>query len=152
MNRQYVQSIVEPLTKVVGVDKVRLSLALAVGIAYSLPLPAQNVENPASWFQEQYRWKVSQFVSEFNERYLLDIHLVQSGIQEIWLGRYRACHIHDRAEIQAVLEGRTPASQFLSQYNDAGADYAVVAHAAFLLQDKITPVILDMTRPDADVK
>lgn len=152
MNRQYVQDIVEPLTKVVGIDKIRVSLALTVGIGYSLPLPNSAVENPAEWFQEQYRWKVAQFISEFNERYLLDLHLVQSGVQEVWLGRYRACHVHSQAEIEAVLNGNTPASLFLAQYSDAGADYSAIAHAAFLLQDKITPVILDMTRPGAVVK
>lgn len=152
MNRQFVQSIVEPLTKVVGVDKVRLSLALAVGLGYSLPLPNSAVENPAEWFTEQYRWKITQFVSEFNERFLLDISLVQSGVQEVWLGRYRACHVHSQAEVEAVLTGNTPAAVFLAQFAGDGMDYAVIANAAFLLQDKLSPVILDMTRPDAAVK
>lgn len=152
MNRQFVQDIVEPLTKVVGVDKVRLSLALAIGLGYALPLPNAAVENPAVWYQEQYRWKVTQFVSEFNERFLVDINLVQAGVHEVWLGRYRACHVHTQAEVEAVVTGNTPAAVFLAQYAGDGMDYSVVANAAFLLKDKITPVILDMSRPGAAVK
>lgn len=152
MNRQFVQDIVEPLSKVVGIDKVRVSLALAVALGYSLPVPAASIEHPAEWFNDQYRWKLSQFVSEFNERFLIDVQLVIAGTQEVWLGRYRSFHLKDPAQIQALLSGTTPASAFLAQYNTDASDYSVLAHAAFLLQDKITPVILDMTKPNSDVK
>lgn len=152
MNRQYVQGIVEPLTKVVGIDKIRVSLALAVAIGYSLPVPATQEQEAVEWFQDQYRWKLHQFVGEFNERFLIDTQMVISGAQEIWLGRYRAVHVRDVTQIESILTGQTPASVFLAQYNSNESDFNTIAHAAFLLQDKITPVILDMTNPNATVK
>lgn len=152
MNRQFIQDIVEPLTKVAGTDKTRVSLAMALAIGYALPVPNQGTEDAATWYQNEYRWKVQQFVGEFNERFLIDTTVVIDGAREVWLGRYRQCFVHDRQVMEDTLGGKTPAVVFLGQYEDSLRDQAVIAEAAFLLHGKIIPVILDMTNPGALVK
>lgn len=152
MNRQYVQDIVESMTKVVGVDKNRVSMAVALAIGYALPLPGQGVAEPDTFYRDEYRWKVQQFVSEFNERYLLDTTLVISGAQEVWRSRYMANFVHDRTVIEQALSGVTAASLFINQYDDSVESKRIIAEAAYLIHGQITPVILDMGKTGPDAK
>lgn len=152
MNRQYVQEIVDGLTKSVGMDKERVSIALAISLAYSLALPRESTDVPGEWYDQQYRWKVQQFVSEFNERYLLDVHLVIAGAKEIWLGRYGTLFIKDRQQILDVLTGQSCAFKFITEYEYSTADADILSQAAVLISDKVLPVINDMTNPSALVK
>lgn len=152
MNRQYVQDIVDALTKTVGLDKERVSLAMAISIGYSMEPPKENISNPGEWYDQQYRWKIQQFVSEFNERYLLDVHLVISGAKEIWLGRFNSIFVKDRQHVVDLLTGQSTALKFVTRYDYSPADSDLIAQASILVADKITPVINEMTNPDALVK
>lgn len=152
MNRQYVQDIVDALTKTVGLDKERVSLAMAIAVAFSLELPTEINKNPGEWYDQQYRWKIQQFVSEFNERYLLDVHMVISGAKEIWLGRYGSLFIKDREQVLDLLTGQNSALKFVTRYDYSASDAELIARAAILISDKVLPTINDMTNPNALVK
>lgn len=149
MNRQYVQEIVSALTKTVGLDKERISIAIAIAIGYSMAQPKEVTVHPGEWYDQQYRWKIQQFVSEFNERYLLDVHLAISGAKEIWLGRYGMLFIKDRQQVIDLLTGQSCALKFITQYEYSPADADLIAQAAILVSEKIIPVINEMTNPNA---
>lgn len=152
MNRQYVQDIVNGLTKTVGLDKQRVSIALAIAIGYSLDVPKERIEMATEWYDQQYRWKVQQFVAEFNERYLIDVHLVISGAKEIWLARYSALYIQGQQQVVDLLTGKSTATRFITEYDYSEQDAAVIGQASVLITDKIIPVINEMTNPNATVK
>lgn len=137
MNRQFVQEITTTLTKQVGLNRRLASPALALSIAFALPLPNGAVEDPASFYVEHYESKVRAFANDFNERFLIDIGAVIEGTREVWINRYRFVHIHDEAQISAVMNGLNPIAQFLSGFEQTVEESALIVKAIALLRPQI---------------
>ena len=137
MNRQFVQGIVDSLSQTVGADKERISLALSIGIAYSLGLPPSGSEAPADYYTQNFQFKVQQFVAEFNERFLLDVSMVIAGVKSIWMSRYNQIHLKNVGQVSEPIKGESPVRKFVTKFEVTDQDVNVIAQAALLVSDRV---------------
>lgn len=134
MNRALVQELVSPLTLSLGSDKTRVSLALAVSLAYILPVPAERSKNAEIFFVENYMTKVNRFISTFNERFLIETETVSDAVRTIWQTRYQYVYLPGVADMLAMNKKACPIADYLAGFNlDAETTDKVCATAITLM-------------------
>lgn len=63
--------------------------ALALAMAYALPLPTGAVENVEIYFTQNFRAETNRIISKVNEREPLNVPAIQSLTMGLWKTRYR---------------------------------------------------------------
>lgn len=149
MNRQFVQGIVDSLSQSLGTDKERISLALSIGVAYSLELPPSNVDKPLDWYVQTYQFRVQQFVSEFNERFLLDVPLIINGVKTIWVSRFNQIHLKNPVQIAEMLRGESPIRKFVTKFELSDQEVDVISQAALLVSNQVQQEMIKLSKPIA---
>jgi hypothetical protein len=140
MNRALVNEIVSPLTISLGSDKTRISLALALGLSYIMPIPANRPKNPEIFFIENYMTKMNQFISEFNERFLIETTTVADSVRTVWLTRYNYVYLPGVADVLSLSKKACPVADYLAGYNLDEQSVEMVTAAAISVMGKLEAV------------
>ncbi|WNT47084.1 hypothetical protein SPLA10_PHROGS00023 [Salmonella phage SPLA10] len=153
MKRSVVDDIVQPLTSALGNDKTRISLALAVAIAYSLPMPAQSVEGGKAelYYIRHCMTKVNRFVSDFNERFLVDVSGIADAVKTIWCVRYDMLYSRDPAKLIAIAQGTCPIKDYLAGFSFDDVTASQVISAGIASIDRIERELCDESSTTSDV-
>lgn len=137
MNRALVTGMVEPLVMSLGSDKKKISLALGVALAYSLPMPTNRQDNPELYYVNQYFADVNQFVSEFNERFLLETTTVTDITRGLWELRYKNVFFTDYGNLAAHAAKACPIADLLAGYAIDDPTREIILSAACALGPKV---------------
>lgn len=146
MKRSVVDDIVQPLTTALGSDKTRISMALAVAIAYSLPLPSQPLKSGATpeLFYVQYQMiRVNRFISDFNERFLIDVAEIGPAIKTIYCVRYDMLYPRDATKLLAIAKGECPIRDYLAGFAFDEEVSNLVISAGIASIERIERVLLE---------
>lgn len=137
MNRALVAGMVEPLVMSLGNDKKKISLALGVALAYTLPLPSSRQDNPELYYVNNYFADVNQFVSEFNERFLLETTTVTDVTRGLWELRYKNVFFTDYGTLAAHVSKACPIADLLAGYAVDDQTRETILSAACALGPKV---------------
>lgn len=137
MNRALVAGMVEPLVMSLGNDKKKISLALGVCLAYVLPMPPQKQDNPELYFVHHFFADVNQFVSEFNERFLLETTTVTDVVRGLWELRYKNVFFTDFGALAAHASKACPIADLLSGFAVDDQTRELILSAAVALAPKV---------------
>lgn len=152
MKRSVVDDIVQPLTSALGNDKTRISLALAVAIAYSLPMPTERTQGtPEIFYIGNHMTKVNRFVSDFNERFLIDVSGIADAAKVIWCVRYDMLYSRDPAKLIAIAHGTCPIKDYLAGFSFDDVTSSQVISAGIASIDRIERVLCDDASSTSDV-
>lgn len=138
MKRSVVDDIVQPLTTTLGNDKQRVSMAVAVALAYSLRLPDHRLsETPEMFYIGNYMTKVNKFISDFNDRFLLETADMSDSVKAIFAVRYDMLFASDPAKIVAIATGTCPLRDYLARYNMTADVASMVITAGIASMERI---------------
>lgn len=115
-------------------NRAHYSAAVALAIAYALPLPSQPVESPLAYFQEQFKQVAENVAGVFTEVRPLSITETGEDVRQLWNARYAVAHGSAIAQITA---GSGMSSSVLSLF---GISYSVNASLLKLISDNAAQI------------
>ena len=152
MKRSVVDDIVQPLTSALGSDKTRISMALAVALAYSLPMPSERSQGtPELFYISNSMTKVNRFVSDFNDRFLVDVNSIVDAVKMIWCVRYDMLYSRDPAKLIAIAQGTCPIKDYLAGFSFDEVTSSQVISAGIASIDRIERILCDDSPTISDV-
>lgn len=138
MKRSVVNDIVQPITTALGNDKQRVSMALAIGLGFALPQPSTRLqEKPEMVYISEHMTTINRFVSDFNERFLINVTDVAGAVKTIWCTRYNMLYARDPATLTSIARGACPIKDFLSGYGFDDATNELVISAGIASLDRL---------------
>lgn len=146
MNRNVVQDIVQPISMTLGQDKTRISLALAISLGYLLPMPTERKRDPAVFFETNYGQHVRKFVSDINERVLIETNTVVDNTKAFFLFRYNSMYATDPKTIIDQMKSSCPICDTLQQYSLGEEESQQVIMVGIASIDRIERVFMEEVR------
>jgi len=139
MKRSVVDDIVQPITSALGSDKTRISMSLAVTIAFALPMPAEPIRQgtPELYYIQHHMNKVNRFVSDFNERFLVEVNEIAAAVKTLWCTRYDMMYSRDPQKLIAIARGECPIRDYLAGYSFDPDTVALVISSGIASLDRV---------------
>lgn len=141
MNRALVAGVVDPLVMTLGSDKTRISLALALSLAYSFPVPANRQQNSEVFFATTYSSKLNRFISEFNERFLIETTTIGDGVRTVWNMRYQNVHLNGYSDLLSSCQRAHPIKEYLNTFSLDDETIDTVIAASCAINEKIETIL-----------
>jgi len=146
MKRSVVDDVVQPLTSALGSDKTRISMALAIALAFSLPLPTQRLEKgatPELYYIQHQMNRVNRFISDFNERFLIDVTEIAQATKTIFCTRYDMVYSRDPQKLMSIARGSCPIKDYLAGFSFDDEVAGTVISAGIASMDRIERILLE---------
>lgn len=154
MKRSVVDDIVQPLTQALGSDKTRISMALSIALAFSLPLPTERLRDgatPELYYIQHQMNRVNHFVSAFNERFLLEVTEVAAAVKTLFCTRYDMLYSRDPAKLTAIAKGSCPIKDYLAGFSFDDEVAGLVISAGIASMDRIERILLEESTATSSV-
>lgn len=152
MKRSVVDDIVQPITTALGSDKTRISMALAVALAFATPQPTGPVSGtPEMYYIQHHMNRVNRFIAEFNERFLVEVSDIADAVKKIWSTRYDMLYSRNPEKLIAIARGECPIRDFLASYSFDPETTALVISAGIASLDRIERVLADDGSNTSDI-
>lgn len=154
MKRSVVDDVVQPLTQTLGSDKTRISLALSIAVSFSLPLPNTRLSGAATpelYYIQHHMDCVNRFISEFNERFLIDVVEIAGAVKVIYATRYDMLYTRDPAKLMAIAKGTCPIRDFLASFSMDEETSSLVISAGIGTMERIERILTDESMASSGV-
>ena len=120
MKRSDVENLFAQAVRKWGTDKVSLSAALGTALAFAIPLPQERIKAATgSIFAGKCMGKVNDFLSQVNERVLIDIEVGQEVAKKVWCYRYDMMYGTNPDALANAAQGK---SVLMEVYQSFGMD------------------------------
>lgn len=140
MNRALAADLVSALKMSIGVNRQNISLALGVSLAFALPIPSERPESAGMYYARHYVPNVRTFVSEFNERYLIDTAETLAMVEKVFESRVKQVYIYTEgyAQVTTMLDSvNCSLKDFLSGYSLSEEEISTIVSAAAMAVPKV---------------
>lgn len=115
-------------------NRAHYCAAVAMAIAYALPLPSQPVESPLAYFQEQFKQVAENIAGVFTEVRPLSITETGEDVRQLWNARYAVAH---GSAIPQITAGSGMSPSVLSLF---GISYNVCAPLLNTLSENVAVI------------
>ena len=140
MNRALAADLVQSLKMSVGVSRQNISLALGVSLAFALPIPSERPQSAGMYYARYYVPNVRTFVSEFNERYLIDTSETLAMVEKVFESRVKQVYVYTGpgAQTSSMLDSvNSSLKDFLSGYSLSEEEVSTIVSAAATAVPKV---------------
>lgn len=153
MKRSVVDDIVQPITTALGSDKSRISMSLAVTLAFALPLPAEPIRQgtPELYYVQHNMTKVNRFLSDFNERFLIELSEVAEAVKVLWCTRYDMAYSRDPQKLIAIARGECPIRDYLAGFSFDPETVGLVISSGIASLDRVERAFLHEGSNTSDI-
>lgn len=150
MNRLNVARVVEGTIKVVGTDKDRISMVIGISLGMSMPVTEQDNKNPLIYFNRTFGVHLRDFISAFNERFLINTETAYDIAKCVWEYRYKMVNFRRMEGAQNVICATNPIVSLLSGFGLGEQDIDQISACANTQTPNIAKCFEEIFHPKAE--
>lgn len=144
MKRSEVENLLSPLVAKLGTDKVALSAALGTALGFAMAIPQERIKAATgSIFAGKCMGKVNDFLSQVNERVLIDIEAGQEVAKKVWCYRYDMMYGTNPDALANAAVGKSTLADVYQSFGMDEVTINKVIHAGAVLVNEVEQFLVE---------